>query len=130
MQLGHGERVYRDFVALRAGRGDAGSEAWVAIVTSAKLDWTAYRDLRPVVADALDRSQCATIRLDLSQVVAVEPAGIGALVVLSQMAARRDKTLVLDGVSPRFDTLLRDCGLALTGAPPVALRQRSQGSAS
>ncbi|HEV8502795.1 MAG TPA: STAS domain-containing protein [Casimicrobiaceae bacterium] len=94
----------------------------MAIVTSAKLDWTAYRDLRPVVAAALDRAQCATVRLDLSHVVAVEPAGIGALVVLSQMAARRDKTLLLDGVSPRFDMLLRDCGLALAGTPGTATR--------
>ncbi len=101
----------------------------MSIVASNTLDWTAYRDLRPVVADALERPQPADVHVDLSRVVALEPAGIGALVVLSQMAARRDKTLVLDGVPPRFDTVLRVCGLAVAGPPRIAEAVAAAGAA-
>jgi anti-anti-sigma regulatory factor len=101
----------------------------VGIKASNTLDWTAYRDLRPVVADALERPQSASVHVDLSRVVELEPAGIGALVVLSQMAARRDKTLVLDGVPPRFDTVLRDCGLAVAGPPRIAEAVAAAGAA-
>ena len=87
----------------------------MAIVAQQKLDWTAYRALRPAVADAVGGSDRAPIHIDLSEVTAMEPAGIGALVVLSEFAARNRRTLFLDGVDPRFDALLRGCGLDLAG---------------
>ncbi|HEY5364905.1 MAG TPA: STAS domain-containing protein [Casimicrobiaceae bacterium] len=87
----------------------------MAIVAQQKLDWTAYRALRSAVADAVGGSDRAPIHIDLSAVTAMEPAGIGALVVLSEFAARNRRTLVLDGVDPRFDALLRGCGLDLAG---------------
>lgn len=89
-----------------------------AIVAGPRLDWTAYRALRPAVVHAIDDAAPASIRIDLSAVTAMEPAGIGALVVLHELAVQRRKSIVLEGVHPRFDALLRDCGLALRAASP------------
>ncbi len=88
----------------------------MVIVAQQKLDWTALRALRPAVARAVDGAEGTPIHVDLSGVTAMEPAGIGALVVLSEFASRKRNTLVLDGVAPRFDALLRECGLALADA--------------
>ncbi len=89
-----------------------------AIVAGPRLDWTAYRALRPAVVHAIDDAAPASIRIDLSAVTAMEPAGVGALVVLHELAVQRRKSIVLAGVHPRFDALLRDCGLALRAASP------------
>jgi len=89
----------------------------VAIVAGPKLDWTAYRTLRPAVTLAIDSGASPDIHIDLSAVTAMEPAGIGALVLLREMAARHRRAIILDGVSQRFDALLRDCGLHLAAAP-------------
>ncbi|MEO6929599.1 MAG: STAS domain-containing protein [Casimicrobiaceae bacterium] len=78
-----------------------------------KLDWTAYRALRPAIARAVGDPGRAPIHIDLSAVTAMEPAGIGALVVLREFAAGKRKAIVLDGVDPRFGSALRDCGLCI-----------------
>jgi anti-anti-sigma factor len=101
----------------------------VAIVAGPKLDWTAYRTLRPAVTLAIDSDTSPNIHIDLSAVTAMDPAGIGALVLLREMAARHHRAIVLDGVNQRFDALLRDCGLDLAAAPndlpPIAERRSS-----
>jgi anti-anti-sigma factor len=101
----------------------------VAIVAGPKLDWTAYRTLRPAVTLAIDSGATSSIHIDLSAVTAMEPAGIGALVLLREMAARHRRAIVLDGVNQRFDALLRDCGLDLaatpTDLPPIPERRPS-----
>ena len=99
----------------------------VAIVAGPKLDWTAYRALRPAVTRALDSPDATLIHIDLSAVTTMEPAGIGALVVLNEMAARHRRSIVLDGVDRRFGGLLRDCGLDLAAHqsdPPMFLESR------
>ncbi|MEO8849738.1 MAG: STAS domain-containing protein [Casimicrobiaceae bacterium] len=85
----------------------------MAIVVQQKLDWTAYRVLRPAIARAVGDPGRGPIHIDLSAVTAMEPAGIGALVVLREFAAGNRKAIVLDGVDPRFGPALRDCGLCL-----------------
>jgi anti-anti-sigma regulatory factor len=90
-----------------------------AIVAGPRLDWTAYRALRPAVTHAIGDGTRTAIRIDLSAVTAMEPAGIGALVVLHELAARSHKAVVLEGVGPRFDALLRDCGLDIGATAPA-----------
>ena len=96
------------------------------IMAGPTLDWTAYRTLRPAITHAIDDGDSASIHVDLSAVTVMEPAGIGALVVLNELAARHCKTIVLDGVHQRFDALLRDCGLGLARNPsnPLPMPER------
>lgn len=71
-----------------------------------RLDVAAAADVRLALAEAVDAGS-GDLVLDLTELHAVDPTGLGVLVGAHRLAGRSGRTLVLQDVPPGVSRLLR-----------------------
>jgi anti-sigma B factor antagonist len=92
------------------------------IALSGELDIATVPELRPLATAELDRAECRTLVLDLSELGFLDSTGIGCWVEIRSHAIEQGKQLAIRNVPPAVRRVLQIGGLLgwFEADPPIS----------